>query len=603
MSRPEVDSSATTTDQQRRELTAEERRKRRELIKAKHGALSSSNVPDHLQQVTTPSMPASPALTLGSPSPGPGKSQTSLSCTHIVLIKSGIASPSAYSQETSAIESVGVSPPHINVSNDSELANQGSSNATVENMEEVSAVDYDMQMHVVEEKPVNEKKETVKEISATAYDEKTMANDKKVLIPTSVMDEQVERPAKKQKVELDMFADVDDDDMFAPIPVDQNSTSITVVGQTTGPSNARTLDEGLLDNWDDPEGYYRVISGEILDGRYHVQQTLGKGVFAKVVGATDITTQRQVAIKIVRNVEMMTKAATKEMEFLQKLTSADPDGKKHVVRLDRSFNHKGHLCMVFEQLSINLRDVLKKFGRDVGIHLKAVRSYAQQIFVGLNLLEKCEIIHLDLKPDNILVDESRSMLKLCDLGSAIDSYDGSKISEELVSRFYRAPEIMLGLHFDFAVDMWSIGCTLYEMYTGKILFAGRDNNQMLRSIMECRGKIPPKMLRRGDFSGDHFVSDGYEFMSRDVDKISGKPTMKLLNFTRPTRDLKSRLLAVAQAASGGAKLSEEELKEVNLFADLLDKCLALVPEKRLKPADALKHPFIYKPGPRFGSGK
>ena len=107
--------------------------------------------------------------------------------------------------------------------------------------------------------------------------------------------------------------------------------------------------------------------------------------------------------------------------------------------------------------SINLREVLKKFGRDVGINLRAVRAYAQQIFLGLSLLRKCNLLHADLKPDNILVrwtgfgfvgclsdgeqvNENRNMLKVCDLGSASDVSD-NEITPYLVSRFYRAPEI------------------------------------------------------------------------------------------------------------------------------------------------------------------
>lgn len=113
------------------------------------------------------------------------------------------------------------------------------------------------------------------------------------------------------------------------------------------------------------------------------------------------------------------KAGIKEIEILQKLFQADPEDKKHMIRLERYFEHKGHLCMVFENLrygalyrfymalltrvSINLREVLKKFGRDVGINLKAVRAYAQQMFMGLSLLRKCNILHADLKPDNVLV--------------------------------------------------------------------------------------------------------------------------------------------------------------------------------------------------------
>lgn len=170
---------------------------------------------------------------------------------------------------------------------------------------------------------------------------------------------------------------------------------------------------------------------------------------------------------------------------------------------------------------MNLREVLKKSGiRDVGISLRAVRAYAQQMFLGLSLLRKCHILHADLKPDNILVTESQSTLKICDLGSASDVTE-NEITPYLVSRFYRAPEIILGMPYDYAIDMWSIGCTLYELYTGKILFTGRTNNQMLRSIMECRGKFSVKLLKKGQFSPLHFDEMG-NFRSVEKDKITGK---------------------------------------------------------------------------------
>ena len=89
---------------------------------------------------------------------------------------------------------------------------------------------------------------------------------------------------------------------------------------------------------------------------------------------------------------------------------------------------------------MNLREVIKKYGKNVGLHVTAVRSYARQLFRALRLLKKCEILHADIKPDNILVNETKLVLKLCDFGSASYAKD-AEVAEYLVSRFYRAPEI------------------------------------------------------------------------------------------------------------------------------------------------------------------
>ena len=231
--------------------------------------------------------------------------------------------------------------------------------------------------------------------------------------------------------------------------------------------------------------------------------------------------------------------------------------------------------------------MLKKFGRDVGINLKAVRAYAQQMFLGLSLLRKCNILHADLKPDNVLVNEARTTLKICDLGSASDASE-NEITPYLVSRFYRAPEIILGLPYDFGIDVWSVGCTLFELATGKILFAGRTNNQMLRAVMECRGRFSPKLLRKAQFAPLHF-DDLLRFRSVERDRLSGKDTLRLLTFAQPTRDLRARLLG-----ANARGMAEAEVKELNLFVDLLEKCLSLNPEKRCTPSEALRHPFIMR---------
>jgi serine/threonine-protein kinase PRP4 len=225
----------------------------------------------------------------------------------------------------------------------------------------------------------------------------------------------------------------------------------------------------LTDNWDDAEGYYRVRIGEMLDGRYTVYGYTGQGVFSNVIRARDgAREQEDVAIKIIRNNDIMHKSGLKELETLKRLNDADPEDRYHCLRLRRHFFHKQHLCMVFEPLAMNLREVLKKYGKDVGLHIKAVRSYAQQLFLSLKLLKRANILHADIKPDNILVShyfcttfglilsndyylklnlflllqvtENKLLLKLCDFGSASHVADND-ITPYLVSRFYRAPEI------------------------------------------------------------------------------------------------------------------------------------------------------------------
>nr|KAG5707946.1 hypothetical protein BaRGS_031677 [Batillaria attramentaria] len=314
-----------------------------------------------------------------------------------------------------------------------------------------------------------------------------------------------------------------------------------------------TENPNLTDNWDDAEGYYRVRIGELLEKRYTVYGYTGQGVFSNVVRARDIARGNQdVAIKIIRNNEMMHKTGLKELEFLRKLNDADPDDRFHCLRLYRHFFHKNHLCLVFESLSMNLREVLKKYGKDIGLHIKAVRSYTQQLLLALKLLRRCSILHADIKPDNILVNESKLVLKLCDFGSA-SHVSENDITPYLVSRFYRAPEIIMGMGYDHSIDLWSVGCTIYELYTGRILFPGQSNNDMLKHMMDLKGKMPNKMIRKGMFKDQHFDS-AYNFLFHEVDKVTQREKVTVLSSLHPTKDLLADLI-------GYQRLPEDQLRK------------------------------------------
>ena len=552
----------------------EERRKRREAIKAKHRDQATSRtaesseadlVSDHNGYHVARPQKIPNAVAMQSPAQ--------------LRVPAVGHNSSDYPNLDSSVNNGSESPTNLVIEDDYELANERSAPETVGDEDGPSAADYDPKMDMQEDRLRQEQQEQadigLHQADGT-YDNIHTADE---LTTQAANSEQLVSDG------FDMFAEGDDTDMFVDKPVPTNR--LFERAQDTSLSHSQAIDTGMLDDWDDSEGYYKIVLGEVLDNRYRVQSNLGKGMFSGVVRATDQKANRLVAIKVVRNNETMYKAGQKEIDILQSLRIADPEDRKHLVRLERSFEHKGHLCMVFENLSINLREVLKKFGRDIGINLKAVRAYAQQMFLGLGLLRKCNLLHADIKPDNILVNENRNMLKICDLGSASDASD-NEVTQYLVSRFYRAPEIILGLPFDFAIDMWSVGCTLFELYSGKILFTGRNNNQMLRSMMECRGKFSHKLLRKAQFVSHHF-DDLLNFKSLEKDRLTGRDTVRLLNYNKPTRDLRARLLSSTKG------MSETEVKEVTWFVDLLEKCLSLNPEKRCTPAEALKHPFILRP--------
>lgn len=404
--------------------------------------------------------------------------------------------------------------------------------------------------------------------------------------------------------------DEDDDDMFAIDSTEKTKAKKRKIShgvtnkdatQSSAPFlpviNRAATDAEVVDNFDDADGYYRVILGELLDnGRYHVHANLGKGMFASVVRAKDMLASKDgqngaghdVAIKVVRSQESMYKSSQKEASILKKLQEADPAGKYHIIKLDRTFEHRGHLCLVFEAMSMNLREIVKRFGKDVGINLRAVRAYAHQMFLALSLMKKCNIMHADLKPDNILVSETKSVLKVCDLGSASDVTE-NEITPYLVSRFYRAPEIILGLPYDCSIDIWSIGCTLYELYTGKILFPGRSNNHLLLLIMELKGRFNSKLLKKAKFSNVHFDEENGNFLSVEKNRITGIDIVKSINIpNKPTQGLQSRLMP----HSVTKKMQDGDVKLLSAFVDLLEKILTLEPSRRITPKEALNHPFI-----------
>ena len=370
-------------------------------------------------------------------------------------------------------------------------------------------------------------------------------------------------------------------DMFADTPEEKP------VKQANGTSGAHP--KGLTDNYDDAEGYYNFQVGEILAEKYEVFATHGRGVFSSVLRARDVSVSGrdkgdcpQVAVKVIRANDTMYKAGKMERVILKKLSQADPEGKKHCIKMLDSFEYRNHLCLVFEPMDMNLRDLTKKYGRGIGLHINAVKVYAAQMFIALLHLQQCGVLHADIKPDNILVNESRTAVKICDFGSAMFSGD-NEITPYLVSRFYRSPEVILGLPYDHPMDMWSIGCVIYELFTGQILFKGRTNNEMLKCMMDVKGPFPKKMIKKAEFAFKHFdLHDAnLAFSLEEEDLVTKQPVKRNIN-NPVTRESFSKLLSN----------HSDKKKKVAQLVDLLERIFVFEPEKRITPIQALNHPFI-----------
>lgn len=195
-------------------------------------------------------------------------------------------------------------------------------------------------------------------------------------------------PSPKKRV---LKEPVDEFDMFSMAELDDGA-------MPTSPRVAPVaLNQATLQsNCDDAEGYYAPTIGETMNDKYRVLGTVGKGVFSTVLRCQCISSpciDEVVAIKLIRNNDIMREAAQTEIKILHELAARDTRDKKHCVRLLDTFDHRNHVALVFEPMQMNVREAMKKFGGKGGISIQAVRIFCKHLLIALNHLEACGIVH------------------------------------------------------------------------------------------------------------------------------------------------------------------------------------------------------------------
>nr|XP_054587852.1 homeodomain-interacting protein kinase 3 isoform X1 [Nothobranchius furzeri] len=347
------------------------------------------------------------------------------------------------------------------------------------------------------------------------------------------------------------------------------------------------------------DGDYQVVQHEVLcsmKNTYEVLDFLGRGTFGQVVKCWKRGTGEVVAVKILKNHPSYARQGQIEVGILARLSGENAD-EHNLVRAFECFQHRSHTCLVFEMLEQNLYDFLKQ-SKFSPLPLKVIRPILQQVATALKKLKSMGLIHADLKPENImLVDPVRQpyRVKVIDFGSA-SHVSKAVCSTYLQSRYYRAPEIILGLQFCEAIDMWSLGCVMAELFLGWPLYPGALEYDQIRYISQTQGLPGEHLLNVGTKTARFFCKESDSpyaaWRLKSTDEHETETGMKSKEARKYIFSCLDDIVHVnlMMNLEGSDLLAEKADRRE--FVGLLKKMLLIDAEERIAPVEALVHPFV-----------
>jgi len=317
----------------------------------------------------------------------------------------------------------------------------------------------------------------------------------------------------------------------------------------------------------DSDNHLLYKIGDTIKNRYKVIETIGEGTFGKVLLCRDRKNQDQeIALKVIKRVNKYFKSAKIEIEVLMEILRKDPTLSHRCVRMLNHFDYHGFMCLSFEWLGESVFDFMKG-NMYCAYPMSHVKAISFQLIDAVAFLHSHDIIHTDIKPENILfvssefdlfynktMNREEKILKspeirLIDFGSA--TYFEDSHSSVVSTRHYRALEVILELGWNEKCDCWSVGAIMFEIYTGDVLFQTHDNFEHLAMMVYILGELPRSMIQRTkkrkyfsrgrldwDFEEDNSSNCRIKSMCRPLQEcISKKADMEHTNLLRIIEDL------------------------------------------------------------------
>ena len=307
--------------------------------------------------------------------------------------------------------------------------------------------------------------------------------------------------------------------------------------------------------FDDESNNANLIVGDHLAYRFEILELFGAGAFGQVIRCRDHKTKQDVAVKVIVNTDQMHEQGRIEAQIL---ATVNRTGCRHIVKAFDFFIFRSHICITFEILGMNLFE-LSEANEYRPLPMRNVRMFAQQMLNGLEMCHRNGVVHCDIKPENVLlVKGSQTLVKVIDFGSSC--FVGHQKYEYIQSRFYRAPEVMIGITYGPPMDVWSTALVIIELLIGRPLWPGDDELEELWMIRSLLGDPPTEMVARGNRRSEFFEED------LTLKKIEKEPEPMDLADVLNTND--------------------------PYLVDFLMKCLTWDPSKRMNAMTALQHPWI-----------